>query len=104
MERCLDLNPTNAAGLYSLLKMAHQSKDFTYALPALKRYLSLKPQDLSVKYSYAGALYAVSEFDHSLVIVKEILGVEPTHSQALELQSNLSQKNIQAFPKVVKHA
>jgi len=104
MERCLDLNPTNAAGLYSLLKIAHQSKDFTYALPALKRYLSLKPQDLSVKYSYAGALYAASEFDHSLAVVKEILGVDPVHSQALELQMSMEQKNIQAFKKVVKHA
>ncbi len=104
MERCLDLNPTNATGLYSLLKVAHQSKDFTLALPALERYLSLKPQDLSVKYSYAGALYAVSNFEKSMTVVEEILSINPTHSQALELKAAIQQKTNQAPHKVGKHA
>ncbi len=104
MERCLDLNPTNAAGLYSLLKNAHQSKDFTFALPALERYLKLKPQDLSVKYSYAGALYAVSDYERSMGVVDEILTSNPTHSQALELKITMEQRPHLASHKVGKHA
>jgi tetratricopeptide (TPR) repeat protein len=104
MERCLDLNPLNAAGLFSMLKIAHQVKDFKYAIPALEKYLKLKPTDLSVQYSYAGALFAMQDYIKSLDVVKGILDQDPSHAQAMELKTNLDQKMNSALSKVGSHA
>jgi tetratricopeptide (TPR) repeat protein len=92
MERCLDLNPLNTTGLYSIVKLAHELKDFTLALPALEKYLMLKPTDLAVQYSLAGAYFAISDFKMCQQVLNYILAAEPNHIQALELKNTLSNK------------
>ncbi len=100
MERCLDLNPINSTGLYSIVKLAHEQKDFALAIPALERYLKLKPADLAVQYSLAGAYFASLDFSQCEQVLNAILAVDINHPQAKELKKTLDNKLAKAEVKV----
>lgn len=86
-EKAVSASPEYLVAIYQLLECAYSLGNFTSALQALERYLSIKPFDSDMRFCYAGCLYKSGQLDRSEVEIGRILQENPAHQGAVELKS-----------------
>ncbi len=83
--KSLELNPTNAAGLYSLVKVAQDLQDYKLAEIALQRYLSINPNDYNYIYTLAGIYFKQQRYQETIELTTRIIEADPHDERAASL-------------------
>lgn len=91
-ERVLAQVPDHLVALHQLLESAYQLGAFNRAESALRRYLSVKPQDTSIRFCLAGVLYKQGLWSAASGELSRVIAECPDHQAALELQEMMARQ------------
>jgi glycosyltransferase involved in cell wall biosynthesis/tetratricopeptide (TPR) repeat protein len=91
-ERVLAQAPDHLVALHQLLESAYQLGAFNRAESALRRYLSVKPQDTSIRFCLAGVLYKQGLWSAASGELSRVIAECPDHQAALELQEMIARQ------------
>jgi tetratricopeptide (TPR) repeat protein len=86
--KSLEINPENTAAIFSLVKIAHERRDYSDAERALENYISRHPTDNNMIYSLAGILFSLSKFERVVELLTPIIAIDPMDSRAQSLIRN----------------
>ena len=90
-ERVLAQSPDHLVALHQLLESAYHIGAFSRAESALRRYLSVKPQDSAIRFCLAGVLYKQGMWAASNGELSRVIAERPDHEAAKELQVLIAQ-------------
>lgn len=90
-ERVLAQSPDHLVALHQLLESAYQIGAFNRAESALRRYLSVKPQDSAIRFCLAGILYKQGMWAAANGELSRVIAERPDHEAAKELQVLIAQ-------------
>jgi tetratricopeptide (TPR) repeat protein len=85
INKALSINPENTAGLYSLVRISHESENYAEAEKAIRRYLQIHPNDYNFIYTLGGILYKMGRFSECQTLMKQILDADPRDKRAAAL-------------------
>lgn len=86
IESCFDEDES----YYSLFGVTcRRLGDFHRSEPLLSKALKLSPESLATKNNYANLLIDLNRFDESLLLLDEILGIDPNFSDAITNKNRL---------------
>ncbi len=85
----LNRNPENLQALMGIIKLGYKIDRLELVEDNLKKYLEMKPVDLSILYSLAGCLFAQGRTIEAISELKNILIFDPQHKHASELLSEI---------------
>ncbi len=95
-ERALVMNPANMRALCGIVGFSYELKRLPRAAQLLELYLIENPDDHSIRYSYAGCMYAQGFIEKAMVQLTRILDAEPAHMMALELVERIQSESTMA--------
>jgi glycosyltransferase involved in cell wall biosynthesis/Tfp pilus assembly protein PilF len=91
-ERVLAQVPDHLISLHQLLNGAYQLGTFDRAESALRRYLSVKPSDASIRFCLAGILYKKGLYNPANGELSRVIAECPDHEGARELQEMIAKQ------------
>jgi glycosyltransferase involved in cell wall biosynthesis/tetratricopeptide (TPR) repeat protein len=91
-ERVLAQVPDHLVALHQLLESSYQLGAFNRAESALRRYLSVKPQDSSIRFCLAGVLYKQGLWAAANGELSRVIAERPDHEAARELQEMIAKQ------------
>ncbi len=86
-ERALSFAPDYLVALHQLLECSYALRRYDSALAALHKYLSLKPEDVDIRFCLAGCLFKSGQPQQAEIQLDAILKFEPAHVGAKELRT-----------------
>jgi glycosyltransferase involved in cell wall biosynthesis/tetratricopeptide (TPR) repeat protein len=97
-ERVLAQVPDHLVALHQLLECAYQLSAFNRAESAVRRYLSVKPQDTAIRFCLAGVLYKQGLWSAANSELSRVIAERPDHEAALELQEMIAKQTTPSAP------
>jgi tetratricopeptide (TPR) repeat protein/glycosyltransferase involved in cell wall biosynthesis len=86
-ERALSFAPDYLVALHQLLECSYGLGRYDSAIAALHKYLSLKPEDIDIRFCLAGCLFKSGQAVQAEIQLDAILASDPAHVGAKELRN-----------------
>jgi tetratricopeptide (TPR) repeat protein len=86
-ERALSFAPDYLVALHQLLECSYGLARYDSAIAALHKYLSLKPEDIDIRFCLAGCLFKCGQAVQAEIQLDAILASDPAHVGAKELRN-----------------
>lgn len=98
-EKVLAQCPDHLVALHQLLECSYAVTAFSKAESAIRRYLSVKPGDVAIRFCLAGVLYKQGLMAAASAELTRVLVEDPGNSAALELQAMIAKQSAPVEPK-----
>ena len=96
VAKALEINPSNEAGLFTVVKLAYDRNDFKDAEVCLRRYLEQNPSEMNYTFSLAGILFKLNRLGEAEVLVAKMLAANPEDTRATSLMAQIRRGPAQA--------
>ena len=85
ITKSLEINCDNTAALYSLVKLANETEEFTDAEKMLLKYLKDHPNDYNFIYTLGGIYFKQGRSEEVIELMQKIIEVDPRDQKAAAL-------------------
>lgn len=96
LGKALKIKPDQLVALRALIECSYKENEFSVLEEALVDYVTKHPADDEMRFCLAGCLFKVGKIKESAAMNNDVLGRNPQHRGALELNALLEKENSQA--------
>jgi tetratricopeptide (TPR) repeat protein len=92
MQRSLEINPSNTAAIYSMVKVAYEISQFDEALHGVECYLNLHGKDQHMLFTRSGLLFQLGRAEEAENNLRILLSINPQNQNAKDLLVQIQQR------------